>query len=242
MGKFIDLTGQTFNRWTVIKRAENRGKEVYWQCQCECGNIKDVKSYHLRHGASKSCGCLQKEIAKQHLSEIGKNNTNDLTNKTFNFLTVIKDSGKRGSNGCIIWECKCICGNKREVASKHLTSNEIISCGCKKRKSKGEEKIFQILQKENIPFETQKSFETCRFPDTNALAKFDFYVDNKYLIEYDGEQHYYYKNSGWLTEEHFQRTQERDKFKTKWCEENNIPLIRIPYTKYKNLTINDLIL
>lgn len=41
----------------------------------------------------------------------------------------------------------------------------------------------------NIPFETEKTFKTCKFFDTNALARFDFYIDNKYLIEYDGETH-----------------------------------------------------
>ena len=28
--------------------------------------------------------------------------------------------------------------------------------------------------------------------------------------------------------------------KSQWCKENNIPLIRIPYTQYNNLTIDDL--
>ena len=32
MAKFIDLTGQKFNRWTVLERAEYKGKVVYWKC------------------------------------------------------------------------------------------------------------------------------------------------------------------------------------------------------------------
>jgi hypothetical protein len=38
MGAFIDLTGKIFTRLTVLQRTEKRGKEWYWQCQCECGN------------------------------------------------------------------------------------------------------------------------------------------------------------------------------------------------------------
>jgi len=42
--------------------------------------------------------------------------------------------------------------------------------------SKGEEKIIDILQQNNIEYEYQKSFEDCYFDDTNKLAVFDFYI------------------------------------------------------------------
>lgn len=242
MGKFIDLTGQKINRWTIIERAENKGKAVYWKCKCECGTIKDVKGSHLRDGSSQSCGCLQKEIAKDFLSQVGQNNFNDLTNKEFGFWTVIKDSGKRASNGAIIWHCKCQCGEEKDLESRYLLKNISISCGCQRRLSKGEEKITKILTDANIPFQTQKTFENCRFPDTNALAKYDFFVNNEYLIEYDGEQHFFYNNNGWANEEKYKKTKEHDEYKTKWCKENNIPLIRISYEKYETLNINDLLL
>jgi len=38
-------------------------------------------------------------------------------------------------------------------------------------------------------------------------------------------------------EERYNNTVKRDEYKTKWCKENNIPLIRIPYTEYENLSI-----
>lgn len=37
-------------------------------------------------------------------------------------------------------------------------------------------------------------------------------------------------------------THKHDLIKSKWCKENNIPLIRIPYTHFKNLTLDDLLL
>ena len=56
------------------------------------------------------------------------------------------------------------------------------------------------------------------------------------LIEYDGEQHFepfgYDKDLS-----KFISTQERDAYKNQWCKENNIRLIRIPYTEYNNLTM-----
>lgn len=121
-----------------------------------------------------------------------------------------------------------------------MTSGKKSSCGC--LKSKGESKIQQLLQENNIPFQTQKTFETCIFPDTNRKALFDFYVDNKYIIEYNREQHYGYRNIGWSNETQFNKTVEHDKFKENWCKENNIPLIVIPYWKFNTLSIQDLMI
>ena len=53
-------------------------------------------------------------------------------------------------------------------------------------RSKGEETIKNILLKNNILFEQEKTFEDCRFPKTNRKARFDFFVENKYIIEFDG--------------------------------------------------------
>lgn len=50
--------------------------------------------------------------------------------------------------------------------------------------------------------------------------------------------------SGWdcNTKEHFEKLRENDNLKNDYCKRNNIPLIRIPYTQLKNLTIDDLLL
>lgn len=61
--RIIDLTGKKFGRLTVLKRAKNRGKDVFWLCQCECGNQKEVNGSKLRGGKTKSCGCLKKDMS-----------------------------------------------------------------------------------------------------------------------------------------------------------------------------------
>ena len=43
MGKFKDLTGQTFGKLTVIKRVEDqKAGRPMWLCQCACGNLTTV--------------------------------------------------------------------------------------------------------------------------------------------------------------------------------------------------------
>lgn len=144
-----------------------------------------------------------------------------------------------------MWRCLCDCGGEKNISTSDLKRGYVTSCGC--IASKGEELIASILNSNNISFETQKTFFNCTFPNTKNLARFDFYVNNQYLIEFDGEQHFYPMDfSGNKSEEQkqfdFQLNQTRDNYKNQWCKDNNIPLIRIPYTHYKNLCLEDLLL
>jgi len=65
MNKIRDIQSQKFGRLTVVcptgKRSKQRG--VIWLCRCDCGNLKEVRSDQLISGITKSCGCLQKEMA-----------------------------------------------------------------------------------------------------------------------------------------------------------------------------------
>lgn len=61
------------------------------------------------------------------------------------------------------------------------------------------------------------------------------------MIEYDGKQHF--QDYNWGNESHsLVDSQQRDKEKNEFCWKNNIPIIRIPYTHYNNLSIEDLLL
>ena len=188
----------------------------------------------LRQGNTKSCGCLNTETR----AALGRANKKDLTGMVFGRLTVLEDSGERYDNN-ILWRCQCECGAKPLIKGTSLLHG-VKSCGC--LLSKGEARIAELLVENNIPFEVQKSFDDCVFPDSNRKARFDFWVDNKYLIEYDGQQHFESNPSpkSWNTDANVAETQERDKFKNEWCVAKGITLIRIPYTKLKTLTIEDL--
>ena len=234
-----NLIGKTFHWLTVIdgpiKKEDSR--KIYWKCRCQCGTEKIIRADALRSGTTKSCGCWKNQI---FIDNNKKRQTLDLTNQKFGKIVAIEKTDMR-KDGRVIWKCICDCGNICFYDTHTLQEGRAKSCGC--LRSYGEEQIKQLLIKNNIPFEEQKSFNTCRFIDTNYLAKFDFFIDNKYLIEFDGEQHFYYKNNPhtWNNEINFQKTQEHDNYKNQWCKENNIPLIRIPYTHLKNLSIEDLL-
>jgi hypothetical protein len=154
-------------------------------------------------------------------------------------LTAIKPTEKR-SGSAVVWICRCDCGNLCDVSMANLQNGHTKSCGC--LTSIGEQKIKSILLENNILFESQKMFDTCRFVDTNMMAKFDFYIDGKYLLEYDGYQHFNYLDNSWITKDVLEANQRRDYYKNEWCKVNNIPLIRIPYTHFDDICIDDIIL
>ena len=217
----MDLTGQRFGRLIVIERdiskPKGHEKPVYWICKCDCGTIKSIRACHLKDGSIQSCGCLSKELASERFSK-------DLTGKRFYKLTVLERTNKT-SNGSVIWLCRCDCGKLVEVSSRNLLHDNTHSCGC--IISKYENIIGNILLENNIEFKTQ-----IIFPELTGInggfLKFDFgiYKNNKlkYLIEYQGEQHYH-PVEYFGGENYFNTLQEHDKRKLKYCNDKNIPII-----------------
>ena len=235
--KSKEMIGKRFNRLVVIEETKQRkDSQIVWKCQCDCGNTVLVKTGHLKTGGVSSCGCLKKERDGQTIKK-------DLINQKFGLLTVLRETGERKSNR-VVWECQCECGNLIKVSSDSLVRGYRLSCGCLKE-SYGIKQIKELLTSNNFNFTTEKTFETCVFPETQGILRFDIWVNNSYLVEYDGEQHYKYtinpKVKTWNNEKHFIELQKRDIFKNEWCKKNNIPLIRIPYY-IKDIKIEDLCL
>jgi len=56
--KKLNLVGQKYNRLTVLKESKPINGRTTWECKCDCGNIKIIKTEELRSNGTKSCGCL----------------------------------------------------------------------------------------------------------------------------------------------------------------------------------------
>ena len=252
MSKVVDMVGQRYGLLTVIERGENdkHGKAQWW-CQCDCGSpLKLINGSALRRGLVVSCGCNKRNKLKQY----NESNVVDETGNIYGYLTVIRraeDGEATPRDGRAQWLCRCKCGNEIITTGKLLRDGHKISCGCAVR-SKGEIVINSLLLKNNISFAEQYTVyieQNLYEIEQKHPYYFDFAIlDNnknlQYLIEFDGGQHFKYvtyKNT-WNTEENFKKTQIRDQLKNQWCKDNNIPLIRIPYTHLEKLCIEDLLL
>ena len=84
MPAFIDITGNKYNRLTVINRVANSlGKKTSWLCKCECGSFSTVYGQYLKSGRTKSCGCYQKEQARAIRTEHGRASKVDRHSDTY---------------------------------------------------------------------------------------------------------------------------------------------------------------
>jgi len=75
MPKIMDLTGHRYNMLTVMQYAGRKNNRTYWQCICDCGNIKDMWAGGLIAGKSKSCGCVRNLKSKERWETHGKSKT-----------------------------------------------------------------------------------------------------------------------------------------------------------------------
>src|SRR2546430_2142433 len=119
--KFLDLTGKTFGRWTVIELHSKLGTlgGTRWLCRCNCGIEKAVQAGSLTQGLSTSCGCYNREVNIQL-------HRPDHTGKRFGRWTALdyvasKDAAR--------WLCRCDCGTERVLFISTLVSGYSSSCG-----------------------------------------------------------------------------------------------------------------
>lgn len=64
--KVNDLAGKTYGKLTVLRRDHNsKWNSSTWLCRCECGVETVVVAGSLVTGRTKSCGCMQRDLARQ---------------------------------------------------------------------------------------------------------------------------------------------------------------------------------
>lgn len=116
-----DLSGQRFGAWVVLAREGLRHK-----VRCDCGTERNVATYPLRNGISKSCGCKPRSLRK------------DLTGSASGSLTYIGEAGtnksttRYGQSERLI-ECRCACGKTLVVRAGNYIRKLSKSCGCSRR-------------------------------------------------------------------------------------------------------------
>ena len=220
-----DLSGKKFGKLTALyPLKERKRRSIVWHCKCDCGGTKNVIQADLKRGHTThcdNCGC----------NGFGKGR--NLTGLKFGKLTPLYPTKRRRHNS-IVWYCYCDCGNYCYKSCDDLTKGHAQSCGC--LVSKGESLLQNLFIQLKIQYQTQKIFDDCINPKSKAKLKFDFYLpEYNCCVEYDGIQHFEYKDSGWDTEEDFQERLFRDKIKNQYCKQHNISLIRIPYWDYDKI-------
>lgn len=117
--KFIDLTGKTFGKLTVVNVDHKEKSERYWYCKCSCGGDRIVSGRKLREQKITHCGCENKRPS----------NFVDLTGKTFGNLVVLEEYHGNDKDR-VHWVCQCSCDNSTKLIAPtySLTSGKTTKC------------------------------------------------------------------------------------------------------------------
>lgn len=62
---FTDMTGKRYSRLVAVRMLEERAAngKVQWLFRCDCGTEKVLEGSQVRHGKTRSCGCMSAESA-----------------------------------------------------------------------------------------------------------------------------------------------------------------------------------
>lgn len=105
----------------VIKPTkERKGGYCVWLCRCDCGGEISLDTRCLQRGTVKSCGC----------TDTVKPGTKDLSGMRFGRLVCLHPTEERSKDGCVLWYCRCDCGNTCLATVRQLQAGNKKSCGC----------------------------------------------------------------------------------------------------------------
>lgn len=201
-------------------------KKATFRCKL-CGHVWMSTAYEVYTGNSHCPNCspspylLSEEDIKERLNK---------NNPTIEYV-----GGYTGSLNKAIFRCEK-CGYIWETIAFSVYLGKT---GCPKCAfSKGEDRIARYLESKNIDYKSGWTFEDCK---NIYLLPFDFYLPNKNTcIEYDGEFHFLpvIRSKSTTIEqakENLKKVQFRDNIKNNYCKNNNINILRIPYTEFNNI-------
>lgn len=125
-----DLTGRIFGRLLVVAYGgRNSYKNHQWICKCDCGEIKITVTQSLVKGATRSCGCLLREMSRKSGKRPKTERVIDMTGRIIcRWLVICRmpHDKKRTTK----WLCQCNCGNHKIVSGDTLPRGDSRSCGC----------------------------------------------------------------------------------------------------------------
>ena len=201
-------------------------KNTFSKVKIQCKNCKKISDIQLNNLL------LKYKKNKKYCSCYYKNNYNDFLKRAkeihkdkYDYSLITKEFWNKNSSSQENFQIPIICkkhGVFYQTISNHLRQGS----GCPKcNESKGERKIRQYLEENNIEY-----FIEYQVPESKL--RFDFYLPKYNIaIEYDGEQHFTNK----ITRYNLKKIKQRDFLKNKLCFIYKINLIRIPYWEYDNI-------
>lgn len=189
------------------------------------GDFEQNPSHHL-----KGCGCPQCAVEKRTIAQ--SSTTREFVKKAQSIWGDLYDYSKVDYKNNHTKVC-VICSEHGEFWQ--YPSYVLKGGGCPLcTTSKGEQIIFEFLTREKLKFEREYyiRLSPTNLGRNNIFA--DFFIsrgDKKYIVEFNGKQHYERIPYFHKTQEDFMRQKVRDERLREWCKENEVKYIEIKYSE-----------
>ena len=225
-----DINDKNYILETINKKCIERNYELLKICDNRMSNktkiiLKCNKDGHLwspslshfikRNQCCARCIGRNKTEEEVKFEIVEKCNTKNYTFSGFN------DGYKNNKSK---FKLKCRSNHIWETYYANFMNNDRCCPIC--TESRGEKIIKEILNMRNIDYTREMKFDNCIY---KRQLRFDFYLPKYNIcIEFDGLQHFE-KINRFGGEDNLKEIIKRDSIKNKYCEDNNIKLIRIKY-------------
>lgn len=207
----------------VLLSKEYKDSTTPLELMCGCGNTMSISLANFRKGQRTCRACSNQKLREKFRtpyetvkSQIEINGCELLT-KPENYV-----------NSKTKVDIRCGCGNtfKRTVEDFKINRPQCTECSS----SIPESKIRSYLAKRGVSFKREYTFGGL-VGNGGGLLRFDFAIfdrgELKGLVEYDGEFHFFKLYEG----QKYDDIVTHDLLKNRYCEDRNIPLLRINYTE-----------
>jgi DNA-directed RNA polymerase subunit RPC12/RpoP len=200
---------------------------------CECGKPFTATFNNFMYGDKRTCnmcGFKRSSLKQKIENEVFIEEILNLVGKEYKFLDLYINKKTKLE----VLHNKC--GKTYFVTPDNFKRGRRCPHCSDARKSNGSKTIIRYLETNSFYFKSEFSLEKCR--NVRKLP-FDFAIFDRQnnlicLIEYDGEQHF--KSSTLFGgEDYLLKTYENDNIKNAFCVNTNIPLIRIPYWRKRDI-------
>lgn len=211
----------------ISKKEEIVNNRTYITYKCPRHGTKEMRIYNYNNYK----GCP--DCASENLNTLFHLDFDEVENRIEKLCGKLhnKEEYVNMTEENLIIDCP-YCGNPFTTSLGLFCQHGGQACpNCRNTESIGEKKIRLYLENHNIIFEQEKWFSDCR--DIKPLP-FDFYLpDLNKIIEFDGKQHY--ESSSLFYHTTLSEQTSHDEIKNKYCKDNSIELLRIPYWDINNI-------
>ena len=176
--------GTEIGKFQILNQKRENNK-TYLYCKCnKCGKIRWIAQAHVK---TTKC-CESKSFTTQFKPLVPES-------KIVNDIELIEPVGKKRT--CIVWKCKCFCGNIFYASFTKIKRKEIKSCGCANKRYTPEnlQKAIKTFKEKNLKEGTSLSAIRSKLISTNTSGKTGVIwnkAKNKWIatIIFKGKRHY----------------------------------------------------